>query len=286
MSGYGEEAMQTCPSASALGHANYVGPKWETGEQSRKGFDDEGIQETLLAFLGGVEPNQEKMMQAREKLARTRPAYDLLAYEGGPSGYALPVPGQGSSGEVEVGERYGKSLAMGVATLDAWMRSYRQGWTDQCFLAYGQGTHWNSHTPMWDGFRPSASWQAMTLRNRYARGDLMDVIERRVPTLRRQGRTYPLIGSYAMRDGDRWSIFVVSRKLNESTPVTLRLPFQSARAIALHTQAGDPRENNRRAMNIQRKSRELSSNALQAGTFEIAGMPAGSIHLYVFEEVR
>jgi hypothetical protein len=137
--GYAEEAMQNCPPAALAGHANYVGPKWETGDASSGRFDDHGVQETLLAFLTDPDRNQRRMMQAREALAGPHHAYDIAAYEGGPSGYA--PPGRDSPQQKEANERYGKSLAMAVAAMDSWMRSYAYGWTHQCFLGYGQGTY-------------------------------------------------------------------------------------------------------------------------------------------------
>ena len=189
---------------------------------------------------------------------------------------------------------------MGVAALDAWMRSYGYGWTYQNFLAYGQGLYWNSHTPLWDGFRPSPGWQALALRNRYASGDLMAVEERSVPTIRWDKKTYPLVGVYAMRDGDRWSVIVVSRKLDGThngvdfgdglTPVALHLPFKSAGKITLHKLTGDPRQSNRENLAIAPQSEEIPAVALSDGTFVINartggknGLPPGSILLYVFE---
>ncbi len=297
--GYGEEAMQTSPSASLLGHANYVGPKWETGDKSSGVFDDHGVQETLLCFLAGPERGQARMAQAREALVKARREYDLVAYEGGPSGYALP--GRDTPQVREANEKYGKSLAMAVAALDSWMRSYQYGWTHQCFFSYGQGSYWNSHTTIADGFRPTPGWLAMVLRNRHASGDLMVVEERSVPTFQRGKDTYPLAGAYALRDGNRWSVFVVSRKLDGqhdgadfgdgTTPVTLRLPFTRARQITLHKLAGDPRSNNREKMNVSIQSQPVPASALKAGVFAVnaetgglaGGMPPGSIYLYVFE---
>ncbi len=297
--GYGEEAMQNCPGATALGHANYVGPKWETGDKAGAVFDDHGVQATLLAFLTGPEASQIKMGAARDALEKTHHAYDIVAYEGGPSGYALP--GRDSPEQKLANEKYGKSLAMGVAALDAWMRSYAYGWTYQNFLGYGQGMYWNSHTPLWDGFRPSPGWQALAMRNRFAGGDLMSVEEKSTPTIQWDKKTHPLVGAYAMRDGERWSVFVVSRKLDGkhdghefgdgSTAVTLRLPFKSAGKITLHKLAGDPRQSNREKLNIQPETREIPVAAIKDGTLVVneasggakGGMPAGSILLYVFE---
>jgi hypothetical protein len=298
--GYGEEAMQTCPYATALGHANYVGPKWETGDKAEGRFDDHGIQGTLLGFLAGPEASQIKMGEAQRALAKSHHAYDIVAYEGGPSGYALP--GRDSPAQKLANEKYGKSLAMGVAALDAWMRSYQYGWTYQCFLGYGQGLYWNSHTPLWDGFRPCPGWQALALRNRLASGDLMAVEEKSVPTIRWDKKIYPLVSAYAMRDKDRWSVMVVSRKLDGnrdgfdfgdgSTPVTLHLPFKSAGKIALTKLAGDPRQSNREKMNIAPQTQEVPAGALKDGALVINeqtgggrnGLLSGSILFYVFEK--
>lgn len=304
VTGYVEEALQNCPAATLAGHANYVGPKWETGDYAARAYDDHGVQETLLSFLRGPEASQIKMMQAREALAKTRLAYDIAAYEGGPGGYGLPAPGREAAQQVETNERYGKSLAMAVGCLDAWMRSYQYGWTEQCFLGYGQGTHWNSHTPLADGFRPSPAWLALTLRNRYARGDLVEVQERHVPVLRHKQGDYPLIGGYALRDGRRWSVFVVSRKLDGRhdgadfgdgyAPVTLRLPFAQAERIRLYKLSGDPRLTNREQMHVTIQAQDIPPDALSAGRMAIGeptgggrhGMPPGSIFLYLLLEAE
>jgi len=297
--GYGEEAMQANPYATILGHANYVGPKWETGEYSARNYDDHGAQECLLSFLTGPQASQVRMGQARQALAKSHHDYDIAAYEGGPGGYALP--GRAGPEQVETNEKYGKSLGQAVGALDAWMRSYIYGWTDQCFLGYGQGNHWNSHTVFADGFRPCPAWLALVLRNRYASGDLVAVEEKSVPTFQRKKDTHPLVGAYAMRDKGRWSVFVVSRKLDGKhdgadfgdgyTPVTLRLPFAKAGRISLHTLTGDPRLTNREKANIAIQSKEIPAGAVEKGVFTVneqtgggkGGLPPGSIYLYVFE---
>ena len=97
------------------------------------------------------------MSKAKQVLEKTRPAYDIVAYEGGPSGYA--IPGHDTHEQQAINEKYGKSQAMAIAALDSWLLSYQYGWTDQCFLGYGQGLYWNSHTTLWDGFRPCPAWQ-------------------------------------------------------------------------------------------------------------------------------
>jgi len=297
--GYGEEAMQANPYATILGHANYVGPKWETGEYSARVYDDHGVQECLLSFLTGPQAGQIRMGQAREALAKSHHDYDIAAYEGGPGGYALP--GSAAPEQVETNEKYGKSLAQAAGTLDAWMRSYMYGWTYQCFLGYGQGNHWNSHTVLADGFRPCPAWLALTMRNRCASGDLMAVEEKAVPTLQRKKDAYPLLGAYALRDGNRWSVFLVSRKLNGEhdgtdfgsgqTPVTLHLPFAKAAKITLHKLSGDPRLTNREKLNFAIESQDIPASAVDKGILAVnpqsgggkEGLPPGAIFLYEFE---
>ena len=145
----------------------------------------------------------------------------------------------------------------------------------------------------------------MTLRNRFASGDMMAVTAQSMPTLRRgQGHLPAHQVRCAMRDGPRWAVFVLSRKLDAKydgqdlgdgyTPVTLHLPFQTAGKITLHKLAGDPRSSNRAKMNIEIRSQDVPAGALEDGTFSVNelsgggphGMPPGSIYVYVFEATQ
>ncbi|MEI6519700.1 MAG: Ig domain-containing protein [bacterium] len=299
VNGYGEEAMQTCGEANQIGHANYMGPKWETGDYSARTYDDHGIQETLLSFVSGQKANQDKMFKAQQELGKKGIIYDIAAYEGGPGGYALP--GSAKPEQVETNEKYGKSLAMAVGCIDGWIVSYTQGWTDQCFLGYGQGSYWNSHSTFANGFIPSPSWLALTMRNRYASGDLMSVDEKSAPVLMRKTTPLSLTGAYAMRNGSKWSVFVVSRKLegnhdnfdygDGTTQVKLDLPFTKANKVTLYTLTGNPRLTNREKQNISIQTQSIPVTAIDDSTLTIdkktggseTGMPAGSIFLYVFE---
>lgn len=272
--GYGEEAMQACPEATVVGHANYVGPKWETGDYSARRYDDHGVQECLISFLTGPERGQQTMGAARDKLAKAGREYDIAAYEGGPGGFALP--GSAPPEQVETNERYGKSLAQAVGAFDAWMRSYLYGWTDQMYLGYDQGNHWASHMPFHDGFRPSPAWEALGLRNR-ASGDLMAVTETSTPTLARGKETYPLAGVYALRDGAIWSVFLVSRKLDGATDMAVKLPFARAAKVTLHKLTADPRLTNRDKLNVAVTTEAAS--AVTGGVLKVS-LPPGSIYLY------
>ena len=180
--------------------------------------------------------------------------------------------------QVEINEQYGKSLAQAVGALDTWLGSDLLGWSDQCFFSYGQGTHWNSHGVFADGFRPSTGWLAMTLRNRWARGDLVAVEASDVPTAMRGQEAIPLAGAYAFHNGTRWSIILLSRSLGETIPVRLQLPFARAKSITLHTLAGNPRDTNREAMRVDLKSETVPAGALNNGRLTVKdGLPPGGI---------
>lgn len=299
VTGYGEEAIQVNPYATVLGHATYVGPKWELGQESSPLFDDSAVQAALLGCVGEQAPRDANIGRAREVLAKRNHAYDLGAYESGPSGY-VPRPGL-TPEQYLAKEKQGKSLAMGVAALDTWLHAYLHGWTDQMYSCFSQGWFWSSHTPLAEGFRPHCAWLAQTMRNQFARGDMVQVNEKSNPTILWSKHAYPLIGVFAMRDQDRWSVFVLSRKLDGrhdghdfgdgATPVTLNLPFRSATAITLHKLTGNPRESNREKMNIAIQTQNVPVTTMKDGSFAVNeaaggdknGMPPGSIYLYVFE---
>ncbi|MCC7490873.1 MAG: putative Ig domain-containing protein [Fimbriimonadaceae bacterium] len=300
---YAELAHTVCEPAAHLGYATYVGPKWETGDKSPATFDDHGVQETLVAYLTGCQPAFAKKAQARETLAARGVQYELTAYEGGPSGFY--VPGQAGPELVAVAERYGKSQAMAVAALDTFLSAGAYGWVAQNYFVFGQGREWHSHTTMANGFRPSPGWLAMTLRNREARGDLVTATVESGPSYRRGDRELPLVGAYAFRDGDRWAVFLLSRKLDGQhdgtdfgdgfTPLTVHLPFRAARSVVLHQLAANPRANNLQREDVTLRSQAVPPSALGAdGSLRLGpasgapagGLPPGAIYLYVFEGAR
>lgn len=310
--GYGEDAMQRTRQAAYMGRANYVGPKWETGGKQLEAFDNNGLFSTIMGYQVGIKESEEEAFAARNLLAQRGFAYDLIAYEGGPSGYAITREARSNVNLVDAAERYGKSQAMAVASLDAWLGGYGLGWTHQAYLGYQQGLYWSSHTMLSDGFRPHASWLAMTLRNRFARGDLMKVDMLQAPTIeyadpKKPVRQVPLVGAYAMRDGKRWSVFVMSRKVDGTamgtdfrdgySAVSLKLPFKSAAKISLHKLAANPGANNIKSEDVKIETVRIDprQDALSRyGTWTIneatgggkGGLPPAAIYLYVFEDVK
>ncbi len=301
--GYGELAMQQAPGASYLGHANYVGPKWETGDEGSSVFDDHGVQETLVGLETQMRALVDQAAESRAALGEAGLGYRVVAYEGGPSGYWT------NRDAPEVDERYGKSLAMGVAALDTWLYSSLRGVGHQCYLGYASGAWWSSHTlPEAGGFRAHAGWLALTLRNRHAPGDTFLAVEtERAPRYVRGERSLPLVSAYAVREGaDAVHVVVLSRVLDGEhdgrdfgdgvVPATLHLPFTRRPArISLHRLAhpdgtpADPRESNLEEERVALLSDELDP-AGYAPDFVVGpetggvegGLPPGAAYVYSF----
>ena len=284
---YAETGAAGAPLAHAIGHTSYVGPKWEVGETPLASYDDHGIQATLLGHAADTALGFANYRRQREELAAAGHTMDLLGYEGGPSGYALP--GEDASADAhEYSERYGKSLAMGVAALDAWLAAYEAGFSDQGYLSFGIGDYWSSHTQITQGYRAHAGWLALRLRNRYASGRMIRSEVVQSPDIVWDGATYPLVSSYAFRDGKKLCVFLLSRKLagvhdgvgygDGSTPVTLVLPATPTGQATLYALTGDPRATNRTAQNV---SIQQSTVTLSRET--TVTLPQGSIYLYVVE---
>ncbi|HLP07292.1 MAG TPA: fibronectin type III domain-containing protein, partial [Opitutaceae bacterium] len=283
---YGELAAAGAPLTHAIGHTTYVGPKWEVGETPLAAYDDHGIQATLLGHVADTAGSFVNYRRYREQLAAAGHTMDLLAYEGGPSGYALP--GQDSPTQHDYSERYGKSIAMAVAALDAWLAAYETGFSDQAYLGMGVGDYWSSHTQIADGYRAHAGWLALTLRNRYASGRLIRSTVVQSPTIPWDATEYPLVSSYAFRDGKRLCVFLLSRKLggihdgidfgDGSTPVTLSLPANPTGPATLYHLSGDPRATNREALNVA-----IQQTTATLGRETTVTLPQGSIYLYVVD---
>lgn len=305
LTSYGEAAVIENPRTNYLGHANYVGPKWETGDASSNAFDAAGLQETLVGMHTGMRDLIRNASEVCRQLNGTTTArYRVLAYEGGPSGYWQ------NQDDPEIDENYGKSLAMGVAALDAWLHASQWGFGEQYYLGFASGGWWSSHTmPEAGGFRPHAGWLALSMRNRYAVGKEMLAVDfLQTPAYERNpGERIPLISAYAVRSPNATSVFVLSRKYpgqhdgqdfgSGYTPVVLHLPFGSTPShitrYAITRPDGsfaDPADNNRFGDNLAVTSVEVPLSAydpdftIDASTGGGAeGLPPGTVFLYVFD---
>jgi len=300
---YAELAATQKPAITYVGHANYVGPKWETGDKAAaSSFNDYGVQETLVSRVTGIGKTIEGVAKARDTLRERGIHYDLIAYEGGPSGYW-----QNKDNPI-VDELYGKSAAMGLAALDAWLYSSSLGFKHQCYLGFSSGKWWSSHTlPEAGGFRPHVGWLTLQLRNRHARGNRMQQITfDSVPCYDRNGEEIPLLAAYALTGDGVCSLFLLNRKLagkhngadfgDGSTPVTVNLPLRSVKKLTLHKIArtdgspADPRDNNLESQQVTIVSEELPPSVYRP-SFVVnettgalpGGLPQGGVYLYVFE---
>lgn len=246
--------------------------------------------------------NRENQIAVQKKLAEKGIKYDITAYEGGPSGFLVPGSPGATPEVVAVTQLYGKSNAAGVAALDAWLDCSRLGYKYQNYLTYGQGINWSSHTNLWEGFRPTPGWLYLKMRNRYASGDIVDVTEVSTPTAIVDKATVPLVSSYAFKDGNKYAVFVLSRKVagqavgsdlgDGVTPVKLNLPFEKAAKITQYYLTGAPGDSNLDSEKVKLLSRPVPATSIDAKRiFTIddktggaaAGLPPGTAFLYVFE---
>ena len=282
--GYGARAASESPSSSLVGIAGYIGG-WEAGYSvGGDEVTDEGFQAQLLFVPQGIQDSTDEHAMTRDAVAGEDVDYDLALYEGGP-GYDLPDPGSPFN---EVQEIYGKSLAAGVTNLDSYLYRSYQDFGPQCFFLFQPGYNWSSHSTRARGYNAHPSWLSLQMRNRYASGDMVITTATDVPTIDLEESPHydarpntPLIQTYAFRDGDKYSIFVLSRRLEGNTPVTLRLPFESAASTTLYRLTGDPRANNIDSLNIDIQEEVAANPTSSDYTFS---MPAGSVYLFVFED--
>ncbi|MBN2003500.1 MAG: hypothetical protein JXA21_09105 [Anaerolineae bacterium] len=270
--------MQQVPTLTVyLGHANYVGPKWETGDVLFQAFDDHGMQEMLVGSYTDMNALVADVAATRAQLVAAGPAdYRPVAYEGGPSGYYI----NGAVTQTAISELYGKSLGIAVSALDNWLYSSLNGCVHQEYYAFNSGVGWTSHTlPRAGGFRCHSGWLALMLRNRYAPGaEMLETTFTSVPGYEREGEDIPLLWAYTIRGEDTLSVFLLSRKLggvhdgadfgDDTTPVTLHLPITQCASLT-------------------RYALTAPDGALVVGpeTGGVAGgMPEGTVYFYVFDQ--
>ncbi len=247
--GYGAVARQEFAGGNYVDEAPYIGG-WECGEMvGGDTVTEAGFDEWLVMGPVMQHPRAAQHAATRDKLAAEGDRYDLAIYESGP-GYDLP--GQVSPERLEVQQRYGKSLAAGVAYLDAMLYSSQLGYGPQEYFGFWVGSFWASHTNMAEGFRAHPSWLACEMRNTLAAGPMIETTVDRAPTrdvaqtsMHPELRDVPLIGAYAFRDGSQWTVFVISRKREGTTEVTVHLPFGSDSAVATNWLAGRYDSSNR-----------------------------------------
>ena len=299
--GFGQAACKVCPDIKHNLVANYNGG-WDEGAAPAEA-NDTGRRLALTVAPHYIHGKNKELAQTRARLAAQGVKFEIGTYEAGP-GYALPNTISRAQEEAEA--QVMKSLAAGTGTLDCFLDGAQQGYVLQNFFTFSHGrTYWNSHADDRRGGQAYPSWMGLTMYNNHAQGDFLVVQPSSLPTdkldktkTRPAMEGAPLTGIYATRNGDRYCVFVLSRKLDNFpyanddgyTPVTLHLPFNSAKKITLYKMEGDPRATNLDAENVKIQTQEISAKEFSqtfvlnaARGAEDRGLPPAASYLYVFE---
>lgn len=295
VSGFGQEATVKAGGINNYhSHATYIGPRWETGESSQSTIDDAGVQKTLFAYRPVKEGEWAKQQATHERLHELGFGVRMSAYEGGPSGFGLRAK---TKAEDRAGEYYGKSYAMGTAVLDSWLDAWAKGWTHQCYLNFGQGKWWNSHTSMSQGHRPSPGWLTQVMINRTVAN--MDMVTAEVanspvypvPTPQKGKKYKPgevpttdtaTIHAHAFKREGRLAVAVVNLHRDNPQAVEIKLPIKNAKTITRHHLQGGPRDSNMDEMAVTLAQTEVDPTLLNEGILQ-QQIPAGSGVVFVFE---
>jgi hypothetical protein len=295
---FGYDAARFSPSSKHNLVADYNGG-WDAGEGPETvGNLDEALRKTLIFGAQHSRPNAVRLRDVRDQFAaETGIRTELGTYEAGP-GYNLDgLNGVRMTPEmVEFENQCMKSLAAGTSTLDCFLNQAAQGAKLQNFFTFSRNrNYWTSHAEARMGGQAYPSWMALAMFNQHAVGDLLAVLTESVPTRtatavgRRAAMAQaPEVAVYATRDGDRLAVIAISRKLEGTTPTTLRLPITAARQVTLHTLTGDPRANNLDSEQVRPARRDLPATVV-ARDFVLdesrgapGGLPPASVFMYVF----
>jgi len=120
------------------------------------------------------------------------------------------------------------------------------------------------------------------MRNNYCSGPIVLTTTNSVPTYSdatiTNGQAVPLIAVYTFQDANvanQADVVVISRDLNNQTPVTLNFPATPTGAATLYTLTGDPRTNNDEALNIPIAGETVTVTSNYTFT-----MPPGSMYIF------
>ncbi len=259
---FGQTALTACPEGQALDYFLYTGTANVTG--------DTVYQDDLLS-IATYQASINAWAASEQASAAAGHPYEIASYEGGPGSDNPNFTGGGDT-----------SLAAAVGQLDVYLYAQQKGATSLNFFLYHldtpTSTLYSSHTNFAHGYIPHPVWEALQMRNQYCAGDLVAVDANTVQATT-DGKATPLAAVYCFHDttsGDQADIVVVSRDLNNSTPVTLHLPAVPTGSATLYTLTGDPRANNESSLVVPIGQQSISSFG-QNYSFT---MPAGSVYLF------
>jgi len=257
---FGPKAAAACPEASVVDLFGYMGG----------GAGEDGFRNDLLSVPTGVGTAMDGAVARRDLEAAKGNKYSLAIYEGGPGADDPNAKGQGDN-----------SLAAAVGGLDEFLHNSQSGFGPQNFFYFGMGTGtWTSHTNFSHGFIPHPVWLAYALRNQHCKGDMVAVGTDTAPTLAGNAAV-KLASAYAFHDTakghDAADIVVISRDLQNATPVTLHLPAKPTGPATLYKLTGDPRDNNNTAQHIAIQTETIPA----FGATYSFSLPAGSAYFFV-----
>jgi hypothetical protein len=263
---FASTAAVAAPEVSVFDYYNYV-----SGNTSLTG--DAYYQSDLLQLPETNKALIDAIVSTQQADAMAGHPYQVAAYEGG--------PGDDTNTNSHIGDT---SLAAGVMTLDVDLYSSQQGFGAQNLFLYSTynpavPSPYTTHSTFATGLVPHPVWEALQMRNQHAHGPMVLVGTNQDP-VSTDGMAVPLIATYAFHDtsggSDVAEVFVLSRDLNNTTPVTLHFPGVPTSSATLYTLTGDPRGNNDSGLMIP----VTSSSVTMAQNYTF-NMPPGSVYLFV-----
>jgi len=295
---WGSIVVQDCTNANMYAHSNYIGG-WDG--ITIPATTTEILYQTQLLYPSNLAaPGVKNIVKTIETLKRTSGKSDnpieLGVYEFGP-GYALP---NGKRPFIKEGELLGKSLALGVATLDTTMKYYENGFKSSlAFFKFGGGYNFNTHSDK-NLKRPSPAYLALKMRNLYCKGDLMKVTTKAVKTMdipemmgykRRKNDKYDekvikavsgieMSGCYVFEDTNSYSIMFLNRNVNEARKTKISLPKNVSSNAKLYKLTGKPWDTNLKDMSVDVQEEDISGFSKNY-TFDL---PACSVFIFVVEK--
>ncbi len=217
-------------------------------------------------------------------------------YEAGP-GYQLPGPGKKPAEEEE---EFGKSLALGITTLDSFLYEMERNYGYLCYYKFGVGTYWATHNDS-HSWRRNPSYETLLMVNQHTDGDMMFVDESNVgrfnipkvevTSINNRGKpvTRMVDGRkniswtkcYAFKDGKKHSFVLYNRNFSENKTVRLDLPYSPRSKAILHKLSADsPMDTNRKELKVKQTKKTVDDFA-SGYTLELE---PGSLVIIVNEE--
>ena len=304
---FGADAARLSPSSTEVGYGNYLGTD---GLGDPKQMNDFKRFYMMQWVLSGVRPQVEKTMGFERSLRSEGIEVNSGIYE-----YGILYTANINDPNINNAEQeFGRAMPGAVAVLDASLMALSLGYQDLNYFTVGPSTSiWGSHSQERFGGHSNPFFKALALYNQFGAGQLLttktvsapmwdfpayEALDNTTKVKRAALPQAPLLSAYASAKGDRVTVFLISRKL-DNFPVngddgfnqaSVKLPFTKAKTITLHKLVGDPRVDDRFQEHVKVETVALDPKAFN-GTLSVnaqtgadaRGLPPASIFCYVFE---